>query len=122
MQRLQPVPASPLEIGALCKERNITFLVDAVTSLGGIPIEVDNWNIDACYSGTQKCISCPPGLSPVTFSEKAVEELTKRKTSVESWYLDLTLMESLKQGRAHVILLDYGKRMEVGILLQPHIN
>jgi alanine-glyoxylate transaminase/serine-glyoxylate transaminase/serine-pyruvate transaminase len=80
------------EIGALCKERNITFLVDAVTSLGGIPIEVDNWNIDACYSGTQKCISCPPGLSPVTFSEKAVEGLTKRKTSVESWYLDLTLI------------------------------
>ncbi len=78
------------EVGKMCKEKGILFLVDAVTSLGGIPIKVDEWNIDACYSGTQKCLSCPPGLSPVTFSPKAVDKIMNRKTEIESWYLDLS--------------------------------
>lgn len=80
------------EIGKICNKHNVIFLVDAVTSLGGIPIDVDGWNIDVCYSGTQKCLSCPPGLSPVTFSEKALEKIAKRKTDVESWYFDLSML------------------------------
>ena len=81
------------EIGELCKKRGVIFLVDAVTSLGGIPVEVDKWNIDACYSGTQKCLSCPPGLSPVTFSEKALEKINSRSTEVESWYFDMSMIQ-----------------------------
>jgi len=64
-----------------------------VTSLGGHPVRVDEWGIDACYSGTQKCLSCPPGLAPVTFSPRALEVLRARKTKVQSWYLDLTMIE-----------------------------
>ncbi|RKY86549.1 alanine--glyoxylate aminotransferase [candidate division KSB1 bacterium] len=84
----------PLEdTGKICKENNLIFVVDTVTSLGGVPVKVDEWNIDACYSGTQKCISCPPGLSPVTFSEKAVKKIKNRKSPIESWYLDMTMVE-----------------------------
>jgi alanine-glyoxylate transaminase/serine-glyoxylate transaminase/serine-pyruvate transaminase len=68
------------------------LLVDAVTSLGGVPVEVDRLGIDAVYSGTQKCLSCPPGLSPVSFSERATEVLSTRKTPVQSWYFDLNLI------------------------------
>ncbi len=68
------------------------LLVDAVTSLGGVPVEVDRFGIDAVYSGTQKCLSCPPGLSPVSFSERARTVLSSRKTPVQSWYLDLNLI------------------------------
>lgn len=68
------------------------FAVDCVTSLGGIPFEMDQWRIDACYSGTQKCLSCPPGLSPVSFSPEAVKAIDQRKTKVQSWYLDLTMI------------------------------
>jgi alanine-glyoxylate transaminase/serine-glyoxylate transaminase/serine-pyruvate transaminase len=68
------------------------LLVDAVTSLGGVPLEVDRLGIDAVYSATQKCLSCPPGLSPVSFSERAVEVLSRRKTPVQSWYFDLNLI------------------------------
>ena len=69
------------------------FLVDCVTSLGGIPVGIDEHQVDVAYSGTQKCLSCPPGLSPVTFSARAVDKLRKRKTKVQSWYLDLSLVE-----------------------------
>jgi len=67
-------------------------IVDAVTSLGGTPIKVDEWGIDAIYSGTQKCLSCTPGLSPVSFSDAAVERIKNRKTTVQSWFLDLNLV------------------------------
>lgn len=67
-------------------------IVDAVTSLGGSPLKVDEWGIDALYSGTQKCLSCTPGLSPLTFSERAVEVVRNRKTRVQSWFLDLNLV------------------------------
>lgn len=80
------------DIGALCREHGALFIVDAVTSLGGIPLEVDEWGIDACYSGTQKCLSCPPGLSPVTLSDRALATLRNRKTPCQSWYLDLALV------------------------------
>jgi alanine-glyoxylate transaminase/serine-glyoxylate transaminase/serine-pyruvate transaminase len=81
------------EIGRLAHEAGALFVVDAVTSLGGLPLEVDAWGIDACYSGTQKCLSCPPGLAPVTFGARALEVLRARRSKVQSWYLDLTMIE-----------------------------
>jgi alanine-glyoxylate transaminase/serine-glyoxylate transaminase/serine-pyruvate transaminase len=74
------------------KGKGALLLVDAVTSLGGVELEVDEWQIDACYSGTQKCLSCPPGLAPVTFSPAAHDVVRKRKSKVQSWYLDLSLI------------------------------
>jgi len=67
-------------------------IVDAVTSLGGIELEVDRWGIDAVYSGTQKCLSAPPGISPVSFSERALQKVSQRKGRVPSWFLDKTLV------------------------------
>jgi alanine-glyoxylate transaminase/serine-glyoxylate transaminase/serine-pyruvate transaminase len=67
-------------------------IVDAVTSLGGNPLKVDEWGIDAVYSGTQKCLSCPPGLSPLSMNERALEKIKARKTKVASWFLDLSLI------------------------------
>jgi alanine-glyoxylate transaminase/serine-glyoxylate transaminase/serine-pyruvate transaminase len=69
------------------------LLVDCVTSLGGIPLKIDEWDIDIAYSGTQKCLSCPPGLSPVTIGERAREAFHQRKTKVANWYLDMTMLE-----------------------------
>ncbi len=84
----------PLEgLGALCHEFDTLLLVDAVTSLGCIPVAVDDWQIDAIYSCSQKGLGCPPGLSPVSFSPRAVEVFSKRKTKVQSWYLDVNLVE-----------------------------
>lgn len=80
------------EIGALVKETKALYLIDAVTSLGGIPVELDKWNVDICYSGTQKCLSCPPGLAPVSFSERAMEKILRRKTKVPNWYVDMSLL------------------------------
>jgi len=83
----------PLEgLGALCHRYGALLLVDAVTSLAGLPLETDTWEIDACFSGTQKCLSCPPGLSPLTFNTRALEVLKARKRKVQSWYLDLSLI------------------------------
>ena len=83
----------PLEgIGALCRRHGAMFIVDAVTSLGGLPIGVDRIGIDVCYSGTQKCLSCPPGLSPFTMSERALAAVKKRQTPCQSWYLDMGLI------------------------------
>ena len=90
------------EIAELIKETNSLFVVDAVTSLGGIAIKMDQWNIDALYSGTQKCLSCPPGLSPVSFSEKAVDKLSNRKTKVPNWYLDLSMIANYWSGKQRV--------------------
>lgn len=86
---LQPLD----EIARVVHEHDTLLVVDAVTSLGGAPVGVDALGIDACYSGTQKCLSCPPGLSPVTFNERAIEVVRKRKTKVQSWYLDLSMIE-----------------------------
>ncbi len=82
------------EIGAYLKDTPTLFLVDAVTSLGGVPLKVDDWNIDICYSGTQKCLSVPPGLSPITVSPKALERINGRAGKIQSWYLDLTMLRS----------------------------
>ena len=80
------------EISRLVSESGMLFVVDAVTSLGGMEVRVDDWKIDACYSGTQKCLSCPPGLAPVTFSSKAIEAMDARKTKVANWYLDMSMI------------------------------
>ncbi len=83
----------PLEaMGKLCRRHGALLVVDAVTSLAGVPVQVDDWEIDACYSGTQKCLSCPPGLSPLTLSPRALETIKARKGKVQSWYLDLSLI------------------------------
>jgi alanine-glyoxylate transaminase/serine-glyoxylate transaminase/serine-pyruvate transaminase len=81
------------EIAPRAHAAGALFVVDTVTSLGGCPVRVDEWGIDACYSGTQKCLSCPPGLAPITFGSRAVEVLHARETKVQSWYLDLTMIE-----------------------------
>ncbi len=81
------------EVGKLLQGRETLYLLDTVTSLGGIPVEADDWGVDALYSGSQKCLSCPPGLSPVSFSPKAVEALRKRRGKVPNWYLDLSLLD-----------------------------
>src|SRR5262245_18652612 len=78
-------------LGAL-QQTDTLLLVDTVTSLGGIPVEVDAWGIDACYSGTQKCLGVPPGLAPLTFSPRAVERVQRRATPPQSWYLDRGLI------------------------------
>ncbi len=75
-------------------------IVDAVTSLGGTPVKVDEWAIDAIYSGTQKCLSCAPGLSPVSFSAQALEKIKKRQSKVQSWFLDLNLIMGYWGGEA----------------------
>jgi alanine-glyoxylate transaminase/serine-glyoxylate transaminase/serine-pyruvate transaminase len=79
-------------LAALAREHECLTVVDAVTSLGGSPLEVDAWGLDAVYSGSQKCLSCTPGLSPITMSERAVERIRGRKTAVPSWFLDLNLV------------------------------
>ena len=78
------------------------LLVDTVTSLGGIPVEIDAWGVDASYSGTQKCLGVPPGLSPLTFSERAVARLQSRTQPPQSWYLDLSLIATYVAGSARV--------------------
>src|SRR5262249_15234533 len=80
------------ELGTLCRHHDTLFVVDAVTSLGGLPVEVDAWGIDLCYSGTQKCLSCPPGLAPLTCSDRAMQVIRRRKSRCPSWYLDFSLI------------------------------
>ena len=77
---------------ALAHQYDCLALVDSVTGLGGVELDVDGWGIDAIYSGTQKCLSCPPGLSPVSFGERAVQAINARKTKVQSWFLDMGLV------------------------------
>jgi alanine-glyoxylate transaminase/serine-glyoxylate transaminase/serine-pyruvate transaminase len=69
-------------------------VADAVTSLAGCPVLVDEWDLDVCFSGTQKCIGAPPGLAPITFSERAMDVVRNRKTPVQSWYFDMSLVEN----------------------------
>jgi alanine-glyoxylate transaminase / serine-glyoxylate transaminase / serine-pyruvate transaminase len=80
------------EISRLAREAGALFVLDAVTSLGGCPVRMDAWGVDAVYSGTQKCLSCPPGLSPVSFGPRAMAAATQRKHKVQSWYLDVNLL------------------------------
>ena len=86
-QEIPPLREVADELGAL-------LVVDCVTSIAGTPLLLDEWGIDAAYSGTQKCLSCPPGLSPISFSKRASERLGSRKQKVQSWYLDLTMISN----------------------------
>lgn len=95
---LQPLE----EISRIVHDKGSLFLVDAVTSLGGTDLRVDEWNIDAIYSGTQKCLSVPPGLSPVSFSPRAVEAIARRKHKAQSWYLDLSMVRHYWEGAKRV--------------------
>lgn len=87
---LQPLD----ELGKLCHEFDTLLLADTVTSLGCVPLKLDDWKIDAVYSCSQKGLGCPPGLSPVSFSPRAQERIANRKTKVQSWYFDLTMLET----------------------------
>jgi len=86
---MQPVE----EIARLARAHDALVVLDAVSSLGGAPVLVDEWQVDAAYSGSQKCISAPPGLAPVTINERARAAIARRRTKVQSWYLDLTMIE-----------------------------
>lgn len=85
-------------VSKIVHDHGMLFIVDAVTSLGGHTLKVDDWGIDAIYSGTQKCLSCPPGLSPVSFSPAAVEVIEQRKTKVQSWYFDTSMLKDYYKG------------------------
>lgn len=94
----------PIEpVGAICRAYDALLIVDAVTSLGGVPVEVDRWGIDVCYSATQKCLSCPPGLAPLTLSERAMTVVKNRRIPCQSWYFDLSLIADYwtEQNRAY---------------------
>lgn len=95
---LQPLE----EISSMVHDAGALFLVDTVTSLGGTEVKVDDWGIDAVYSGTQKCLSVPPGLSPVSFSPRALDVLDSRKSKVQSWYLDLSMIRNYWSGSQRV--------------------
>ena len=84
----QPVP----DIASLAHQFGALLVLDTVTSLGGCPVDIDGWKVDASYSGTQKCLSCPPGLSPLTFSSQALARLAERRVKPRSWYFDLSLI------------------------------
>ena len=86
---LQPIE----EIGEICREHDALLLLDCVTSLGGVPVEIDKWGVQIAYSGTQKCLSCPPGVAPITFGERALGKVRERKNKVTSWYFDVSMVE-----------------------------
>jgi len=116
------------EIGRLCREQNRLFVVDAVTSLAGTELAVDEWHIDVCYSGTQKCLSCPPGLAPLTFGPRAHERLQARQQKVQSWYLDLTMIASYWAERSRAyhhtapISMTYGLNEALALVLEEGLE
>ncbi len=79
-------------LAALARQAGCLTIVDTVTSLGGVPLWIDTWGIDVAYSGSQKCLSCPPGLSPITFSERAIDRIRARQTPAQSWFLDVSML------------------------------
>lgn len=96
----------PIEqLGKLCHEFDSMLLVDVVTSFGCVPLAVDSWEVDAVFSCSQKGLGCPPGLAPVSFSPRAVEVMEKRKSKVQSWYLDLSIIRKYLGTTAPTITL-----------------
>jgi len=118
----------PLEdLSSIAKESGALFLVDMVTSLAGIEVALDRMGIDAAYSGTQKCISCPPGLSPISFSAAAMEALKNRKSPVVSWYLDMSMVSSYwgadrKYHHTAPINMIYGLREALRIIAEEGLE
>lgn len=86
------------ELARIAHKHNCLTIADTVTSLAGIPVKVDEWELDVVYSGSQKCLSCPPGLSPITFNDRAIDAIKKRKTKVQSWFMDVGLVLSYWSG------------------------
>jgi alanine-glyoxylate transaminase/serine-glyoxylate transaminase/serine-pyruvate transaminase len=120
---LQPLP----EIARIVHGAGALLLADTVTSLGGTPVKVDEWQLDAVYSGTQKCLSCPPGLAPVTFSPRAVAAIDARTTKVASWYLDMTMVRNYwGQDRAYhhtaPINMNYALREALAVALEEGLE
>ena len=117
------------EVSRMVHEAGMLLVVDAVTSLGGHPVNVDDWEIDAIFSGTQKCLSCPPGLSPVSFSERALEVMDERQSKVQSWYFDVSMLRGYYSGsgaRAYhhtaPINMVYGLREGLAIVLEEGLE
>lgn len=90
------------EVGDLLRGGDSLFLVDVVTALGGIPVDVDGWGVDICYGGSQKCLSCPPGIAPITFSERAGAAIMGRKSKVPNWYVDMSMLSKYWEGHTRV--------------------
>jgi alanine-glyoxylate transaminase/serine-glyoxylate transaminase/serine-pyruvate transaminase len=117
-----------VEIGRICRERGVLLVVDAVTSLGGTELRVDDWHIDACYSGSQKCLSCPPGLAPVTVGPRAVEKLQQRSAKIASWYLDFSLIQSYWSGSRRSyhhtapIAMNYALHQALAVVLEEGLE
>ena len=116
-------------ISDIVHRAGMLLAVDTVTSLGGHPVKVDEWKIDAVYSGTQKCLSCPPGLSPVSFSPLAIERMEQRQTKVQSWYLDVSMLKNYylgSGGRAYhhtaPINMVYALRESLRIVLEEGLE
>ncbi len=115
------------EIAKLCHAHGALIAVDCVTSLGGVPVEVDKWGLDAVYSGTQKCLNCPPGLAPVTFNDRATTVIDQRKHKVQSWYLDMQMVKDYwGSNRAYhhtaPINMNYGLHEALRIVLEEGLE
>jgi alanine-glyoxylate transaminase/serine-glyoxylate transaminase/serine-pyruvate transaminase len=115
------------EISRLTHEAEALFVLDTVTSLGGCPVRIDQWEVDAVYSGTQKCLSCPPGLSPVSLSPRGLAKATSRKNKVQSWYLDVNLLASYwGQDRVYhhtaPITMNYGLHEGLRLVLEEGLE
>jgi alanine-glyoxylate transaminase/serine-glyoxylate transaminase/serine-pyruvate transaminase len=115
------------EISRIVHDAGALLLADTVTSLGGVPVEVDGWQLDAVYSGTQKCLSCPPGLAPVTFSPRAVAAIEKRTSKIASWYLDMTMVKNYwGQDRAYhhtaPINMNYGLHEALRLVMEEGLD
>jgi len=116
-------------LGKLCHQNNSLLLVDTVTSLGGIPLFLDELEIDACYSGAQKNLNCTPGISPLSFSEKALQKIKERKTVVHCWYLDMSLIGNYWSGQTSRVYhhtapvsLNYGLREALLIVAEEGLE
>jgi len=116
------------EISKLVHSAGALLLIDTVTSLGGCPVRIDDWEVDAVYSGTQKCLSCPPGLSPVSLSDRAMDKIKGRKTTVQSWYLDVNLLANYWGDGARVyhhtapIAMNYALHESLRLILEEGLE
>lgn len=117
------------EVGRALADTDTLFVLDTVTSLAGVEVDVDRWGVDVCYSGTQKCLSVPPGLAPITFSDPAIERVRSRRTPVQSWYLDVTLILGYMDaagGRTYhhtaPISMLYGLHAGLGLVLEEGLQ
>ncbi|MFN3596641.1 MAG: pyridoxal-phosphate-dependent aminotransferase family protein [Rubricoccaceae bacterium] len=116
-------------LAGLAQKHGCLTIMDTVTGLGGVPVRVDEWGIDAVYSGTQKCLSAPPGLAPVSFSDRALDRIRSRETPVQSWFLDVSLVASYWDGGARrayhhtaPINMIYGLHEALGLLLEEGLE